>query len=184
MANLATATGWKLPSDERERLLRRFPPKYENVIAGIREIDSATPVWWEPQVIDDGGAGNSVGLLSPIADPAANLRFLIFPALTLGVGMAAVIMRTTRSAMLDVLGADYIRTAHAKGLVAVRVIERHALKNGLIVVMTILGIQVGYLLGGAVVVEEVFSLPGIGRMLQDLHGLPTPEAHRAVSTAV
>jgi len=74
-------------------------------------------------------------------------------------------MRTTRSAMLDVLGADYIRTAHAKGLTASRVVERHALKNGLIVVITILGIQVGYLLGGAVVVEEVFSLPGIGRML-------------------
>jgi peptide/nickel transport system permease protein len=79
--------------------------------------------------------------------------------------MGAVVMRTTRSAMLDVLGADYIRTAHAKGLAAPRVVERHALKNGLIVVVTILGIQVGYLLGGAVVVEEVFSLPGLGRML-------------------
>ena len=108
---------------------------------------------------------NTGGYVDLFADPAANLRFLIFPALTLGVGMAAVVMRTTRSAMLDVLGADYIRTAHAKGLAAVRVIERHALKNGLIVVLTILGIQVGYLLGGAVVVEEVFSLPGIGRML-------------------
>jgi peptide/nickel transport system permease protein len=64
-----------------------------------------------------------------------------------------------------VLGADYVRTAHAKGLAPRRVIERHALKNGLIVVVTILGIQVGYLLGGAVVVEEVFSLPGLGRML-------------------
>jgi peptide/nickel transport system permease protein len=74
-------------------------------------------------------------------------------------------MRTTRSAMLDVLGTDYVRTAHAKGLAAPTVIERHALKNGLIVVVTILGIQVGYLLGGAVVVEEVFSLPGLGRML-------------------
>jgi peptide/nickel transport system permease protein len=108
---------------------------------------------------------NTGGYVDLFADPAANLRFLVFPALTLGVGMAAVVMRTTRSAMLDVLGADYIRTAHAKGLAAVHVIERHALKNGLIVVVTILGIQVGYLLGGAVVVEEVFSLPGIGRML-------------------
>jgi peptide/nickel transport system permease protein len=79
--------------------------------------------------------------------------------------MAAVVMRTTRSAMLDVLGADYVRTAHAKGLTARRVVERHALKNGMIVVITILGIQVGYLLGGAVVVEEVFSLPGLGRLL-------------------
>jgi peptide/nickel transport system permease protein len=67
--------------------------------------------------------------------------------------------------MLDVLGTDYIRTAHAKGLGARRVLQRHALKNSMIVVVTILGIQVGYLLGGAVVVEQVFSLPGIGRML-------------------
>src|SRR5919201_2984936 len=108
---------------------------------------------------------NTGGYVDLLVDPGANLRFLIFPALTLGVAMGAVVMRTTRSAMLDVLGADYIRTAHAKGLTAPRVVERHALKNGLIVVVTILGIQVGYLLGGAVVVEEVFSLPGIGRML-------------------
>jgi peptide/nickel transport system permease protein len=108
---------------------------------------------------------NTGGYVDLFQDPLGNLRFLLFPAITLGVAMAAVVMRTTRSAMLDVLGADYIRTAHAKGLAAQRVVERHALKNGLIVVVTILGIQVGYLLGGAVVVEEVFSLPGIGRML-------------------
>jgi peptide/nickel transport system permease protein len=108
---------------------------------------------------------NTGGYVEFFTDPAANLKFLMFPAVTLGLAMAAVVMRTTRSAMLDVLGADYIRTAHAKGLHAARVIERHALKNGLIVVITILGIQVGYLLGGAVVVEEVFSLPGLGRML-------------------
>jgi peptide/nickel transport system permease protein len=108
---------------------------------------------------------NTGGYVDLFVDSGANLRFLIFPALTLGIAMAAVVMRTTRSAMLDVLGADYIRTAHAKGLRAGQVVERHALKNGLIVVVTILGIQVGYLLGGAVVVEEVFSLPGLGRML-------------------
>jgi len=108
---------------------------------------------------------NTGGYVDFATDPAANLRFLIFPSVTLGVAMAAVVMRTTRSAMLDVLGADYIRTAHAKGLSSQRVLGRHALKNGLIVVVTILGIQVGYLLGGAVVVEEVFSLPGLGRML-------------------
>ncbi|HLZ27047.1 MAG TPA: ABC transporter permease [Chloroflexota bacterium] len=108
---------------------------------------------------------NTGGYVELLADPAANLRFLMFPALTLGLAMAAVVMRTSRSAMLDVLGTDYIRTAHAKGLTARSVVERHALKNGLIVVITILGIQVGYLLGGAVVVEEVFSLPGLGRLL-------------------
>jgi len=108
---------------------------------------------------------NTGGYVDLLADPAANLRFLMFPALTLGLAMAAVVMRTSRSAMLDVLGADYIRTAHAKGLPPREVVQRHALKNGMIVVITILGIQVGYLLGGAVVVEEVFSLPGLGRLL-------------------
>jgi peptide/nickel transport system permease protein len=108
---------------------------------------------------------NTGGYVDLLVDPLGNVKFLIFPALTLGVAMAAVVMRTTRSAMLDVLGADYIRTARAKGLTASTVIERHALKNGLIVVVTVLGIQVGYLLGGAVVVEDVFSLPGLGRML-------------------
>jgi peptide/nickel transport system permease protein len=104
---------------------------------------------------------NTGGYVDLWVDPAANVRFLIFPAVTLGVAMAAVVMRTTRSAMLDVLGADYIRTA----LLPRQVVRRHALKNGLIVVVTVLGIQVGYLLGGAVVVEEVFSLPGLGRLL-------------------
>ena len=108
---------------------------------------------------------NTGGYVDLFDDPAGNVKFIVFPAVTLGVGMAAVVMRTTRSAMLDVLGADYIRTARAKGLELRQVVERHALKNGMIVVATVLGIQVGYLLGGAVVVEQVFSLPGLGRML-------------------
>jgi peptide/nickel transport system permease protein len=108
---------------------------------------------------------NTGGYVDFLQDPAANLRFLLFPAVTLGVAMGAVVMRTTRSALLDVLSADYIRTADAKGLSRAVVIHRHALKNGLIVVVTILGIQVGYLLGGAVVVEEVFAVPGVGRLL-------------------
>jgi peptide/nickel transport system permease protein len=108
---------------------------------------------------------NTGGYVGFTEDPWANLRFLLFPAVTLGVAMAAVVMRTTRSAMLDVLGADYVRTAHAKGLGGPAVVGRHALRNSLIVVVTILGVQVGYLLSGAVVVEEIFSVPGLGRML-------------------
>ena len=108
---------------------------------------------------------NTGGYIDFLQDPAAHLRFLLFPAVTLGVAMGAVVMRTTRSALLDVLSADYIRTADAKGLSRAVVIHRHALKNGLIVVVTILGVQVGYLLGGAVVVEEVFAVPGVGRLL-------------------
>ncbi|MGH7319961.1 MAG: ABC transporter permease [Candidatus Rokuibacteriota bacterium] len=108
---------------------------------------------------------NTGGYAGLTQDPGAHLRFLLFPAVTLGVAMAAVVMRTTRSAMLDVLGADYIRTARAKGLGAAAVVQRHALRNSLIVVVTILGVQVGYLLSGAVIVEEIFAVPGVGRML-------------------
>lgn len=108
---------------------------------------------------------NTGGYVDLAQDPLANLQFLIFPAVTLGLALAAATMRMTRSAMLDVLGTDYVRTARAKGLAPNVVLRRHALKNALIVVVTLLGIQAGQLLGGAVVVEEVFSVPGVGRML-------------------
>lgn len=108
---------------------------------------------------------NTGGYVDFLRDPAANLRLLLFPAITLGLGLAAATMRMTRSAMIDVLSADYVRTASAKGLRRSVVVRRHVLKNGLIVVVTLLGVQVGQLLGGAVVVEEIFSIPGIGRML-------------------
>lgn len=108
---------------------------------------------------------NTGGYVDFTQDPVANLGLLLLPAITLGLALAAATMRMTRSAMLDVLGADYVRTATAKGLAPRVVIRRHVLKNGLIVVVTLLGIQVGQLLGGAVVVEEIFSVPGVGRML-------------------
>ena len=108
---------------------------------------------------------NTGGYVDFVRDPLTNLSLMMFPAITLGVALAAATMRMTRSAMLDVLAADYVRTATAKGLPRQIVVRRHVLKNGLIVVVTLLGIQVGQLLGGAVVVEEIFSIPGIGRML-------------------
>ena len=108
---------------------------------------------------------NTGGYVDFVRDPLGNLKLLLFPAITLGLALAAATMRMTRSAMLDVLGADYVRTARAKGLRPGLVLRRHVLKNGLIVVVTLLGIQVGQLLGGAVVVEEIFSVPGVGRML-------------------
>jgi peptide/nickel transport system permease protein len=108
---------------------------------------------------------NAAGYVSFTDDPLTNLKQIFFPAVTLGAGMAAAVMRQTRSSMLDVLGQDYVRTAYAKGLSQYVVLVRHCLKNALIVVLTIVGIQIGYLLGGAVVVEEVFVLPGIGRMM-------------------
>jgi peptide/nickel transport system permease protein len=108
---------------------------------------------------------NTGGYVEFVQDPLANLGLILFPSITLGLGLAAATMRMTRSAMLDVLGADYVRTATAKGLAPRVIVRRHVLKNGLIVVVTLLGIQVGQLLGGAVVVEEIFSVPGVGRML-------------------
>jgi peptide/nickel transport system permease protein len=108
---------------------------------------------------------NTGGYVDFVRNPVGNLALIVLPALTLGVALAAATMRMTRSAMLDVLSADYVRTAWAKGLAGALVVRRHVLKNGLIVVVTLLGIQVGQLLGGAVVVEEIFSIPGVGRML-------------------
>ena len=108
---------------------------------------------------------NTGGYVDFVHDPLGNLALIVLPAVTLGVALAAATMRMTRSAMLDVLSADYVRTAWAKGLPGALVVRRHVLKNGLIVVVTLLGIQVGQLLGGAVVVEEIFSIPGVGRML-------------------
>jgi peptide/nickel transport system permease protein len=93
------------------------------------------------------------------------LWFIILPALTLGIQTAALIARMTRSSMLEVLRQDYIRTARAKGLMEKRVIFKHALKNGLIPVLTVVGMTLGQLLGGAVITETVFSLPGIGQLV-------------------
>jgi peptide/nickel transport system permease protein len=102
----------------------------------------------------------------PIAeDPVGNLERMVMPALVLGTGLAAVLMRQTRNAMIEVLSADYVRTARAKGLAQRAVVLRHALRNGLIPVVTILGLQMGALMGGAVVTEQIFVLPGFGRLI-------------------
>ena len=98
-------------------------------------------------------------------DPGKNLQQMIFPAITLGFAFSASVMRTTRSAMLEVLGQDYVRTARSKGLGERVVITRHALRNALIPVLTITGVELGYLLGGTVIIEEIFALPGIGRVV-------------------
>jgi ABC-type dipeptide/oligopeptide/nickel transport system permease component len=100
-------------------------------------------------------------------DPVDNLHHIILPAVILGTGLAAVIMRQTRSAMMESLSADYVRTAKAKGLKPQAVIGRHALRNSLIVVVTIVGLQLGGLISGAVVTEQIFGLPGFGKMTID-----------------
>ncbi len=98
-------------------------------------------------------------------DPLRNLAQMILPAITLGLAFAASVTRVSRSAMLDVLNDDYVRTARAKGASQRSVVWRHALPNALIPVVTLSGIEFGYLLGGAVIVEQIFALPGLGRLV-------------------
>src|SRR5690606_19886987 len=96
-------------------------------------------------------------------DPLRNLRYITLPALTLGVSMAAVVARFTRSSLIDVMRQDYVRTAIGKGASPRRVLWRHALRNALIPVVTVVGMQMGTLLGGTVIVEDIFAWPGLGR---------------------
>jgi peptide/nickel transport system permease protein len=97
-------------------------------------------------------------------DPLTNLEQMILPALVIGYGLGASIMRMTRSTLLEVLLEDYVRTARAKGIGPAAVIVRHALKNACLPVVTIMGGQVAVLLGGAIIIETIFALPGLGRL--------------------
>lgn len=99
---------------------------------------------------------------SPLEDPIGNIKQMVLPALVLSFGLMAISMRMTRATMLEVLRQDYIRTARAKGLLENLVVRRHALRNTLIPIITITGIQMGYLLSGSVIIEQIFGLPGIG----------------------
>ena len=108
-----------------------------------------------------------VDFASPVRDPLANLTQMLLPAVVLGTVVAAQVMRMTRASLLDVLRHDYVRTARAKGLAEGLVVRRHAFKNALIPIITVIGVQIGYLLGGAVVTEQVFTLPGVGRLVLD-----------------
>lgn len=107
------------------------------------------------------------GYVAFAEDPAQNLRLMALPSVTIAIAFAATLMRQTRASMLEVLGADYVRTARAKGTAPVRVILHHALRNALVPIITVLGLQMGTLLGGAIVTETVFGLPGLGRMMID-----------------
>jgi len=107
------------------------------------------------------------GYVDPFEEPWDGLRSLALPAVTLGLALAAVVTRTLRSSMLEALGEDYVRTARAKGLSEGRVVRLHVLRNALIPVVTVLGLQLGTLIGGAVITEYVFALPGVGRLVVD-----------------
>lgn len=133
----------------------------------------ASQLGWNP---------NGQGYAKLTEDPLLNLEQMLLPAAVLGFGIAAPIMRTTRSAVLEVRSQDFVRTARAKGVPPRRVQVRHVLGNALIPIVTMTGLQFGYLLGGAVVIEQVFSLPGIGR--QVLLGIQQKEYALVQSTVL
>ncbi len=105
------------------------------------------------------------GFVPFFQDPLGNLERMLMPAFVLGGALAAVLMRQTRNSMIEVMSANYIRTAYSKGLAEPAVVFRHALRNGLIPIVTILGLQMGALMGGAVVTEQIFVVPGFGRLI-------------------
>jgi peptide/nickel transport system permease protein len=113
--------------------------------------------WW--------GYATPVGYAHPWEDPLRNLEQMYMPAIALGLALSASLARLTRSAMLEVLRQDYVRTARAKGLRERVVLSRHALKNAMLAVITLFGLQVSFLLGGTVVLESIFALPGLGSLL-------------------
>lgn len=105
----------------------------------------------------------ATGYVAFVDDPIRHLRYVALPAMTLGTGMAAVVARYVRASLLDVMRRDYVRTARGKGLAARTVLWRHALRNALIPVTTVVGIQIGALIGGTVIIEDIFAWPGMGR---------------------
>ena len=125
---------------------------------------------------------NGLGYKTLIEDPIVNLQQMYLPSLVLGFGISAPIIRTTRAAVLEIRSQDFIRTARAKGVTTRRIQFRHILRNALIPIVTMTGLQFGYLLGGAVVVEQIFSLPGIGR--QVLLGIQQKEYALVQSTVL
>ena len=147
----------------------------DHVVRTVAIAGIATPSFWLGivsilVVLDISHAAFGAPWMPPIdyvplwQDPLRNLSIVILPALTVGYRYSAVTMRMTRSAMLEVLREDYIRTARAKGLVKRLIINRHALKNAMLPVVTLIGIEFAFLIGGLVVTEQVFNLNGVGRL--------------------
>ena len=134
------------------------------IITSLSSLGTAMPSFWLGLMLIIVFSVH-LGLLPVFG--ALEPKAIILPSATLGVGMAARLSRMTRSAMLEVLNQDYVRTAHSKGLMHKTVVMRHALRNALIPIVTVFGLQLGWLLGGSVVVESVFSWPGLGRLMID-----------------
>lgn len=158
-AGVFAATRAERPSDLTVRIFAMIGQSTPNFVLALLAI----------YVLSVGfGTLPTMGRFVPLSeDPLGNLAQLILPALALGTAFAAAVTRISRAAMLDILSEDYVRTARSKGFSQRYVIWRHALPNALIPVVTLSGVEFGYLLGGAVVVEQIFALPGLGRVVLD-----------------
>lgn len=142
----------------------------DNFVRVIGLIGLSSPSFWVGAILIVLFSGafqdfNLFGYVRPGVDFLSNLQVMFLPSLTMGLMVAAQILRITRTSMLDVLNQDYVRTAKAKGVSMRNVIVKHSLRNALIPVVTLSGIQLGYLLGGTIVIESMFALPGMGRLL-------------------
>ena len=149
---------------------RRENTRLDHTVRLLSLFSLSIPVFWQATMLILATSlwldwAPSVDFVSPWKSLRANLAIMALPSLALGTAVAAVFMRMTRSTLLEVMRQDYIRTARAKGLRERGVVWVHALRNSLIPLITVAGVQVGYLLGGVVVTEEVFTLPGVGRLI-------------------
>lgn len=147
----------------------RYGTPLDPLIVSFAQLGAAVPSFWLGLMLIllfsvEWGWLPAGGFVPWERDPVAALRSLLLPTLALGLGQAAVITRMTRAAMLETLSQDYIRTARAKGVRLDRVVLIHALRNALVTIITILGLSLSQLLVGAIVIEQVFSLPGLGRL--------------------
>lgn len=142
----------------------------DDIIKVFSLIGISSPAFWIGSIFIVLFSGlftefNIFGYVPINRDPLKNLQSMFLPSLTLGLMICAQIVRVTRASMLDVLRQEYIKTAMAKGVSRTALIFKHALKNALIPVVTVSGIQLGYLIGGTIVIENLFALPGLGRLL-------------------
>ena len=143
---------------------------YDYAFMGLALLGSALPQFWLGILLILVfslllGVLPSSGYASPLTAPLDSLQYLALPSLTLGAGMAALIARMTRAEMLEELGKEYVQTARAKGLPEGLVIFKHTLRNALVPIITVIGVQFGRLLGGTVIVEYIFSWPGVGSLV-------------------
>jgi peptide/nickel transport system permease protein len=149
---------------------RRENTYLDHVARVVSLFSLSIPVFWQATMLILAVSlwlhwAPAVAFVSPWTNLRANLAIMALPSLALGTAVAAVFMRMTRSSLLEVMREHYVRTARAKGVSERTVVWVHAMRNSLIPLITVVGVQVGYLLGGAIVTEEVFTLPGVGRLI-------------------